>query len=128
MLTITKAQLDLLQQKMEAELAYLTKESHAEMSPELKMSYIGIDGIAGDAAVADTMVDIDNAIIGLHLQKISDLNAALERLASNAYAICVDCGGEIAYQRLLAYPTAKRCMDCQNLHEKTYVSEPRRSI
>jgi RNA polymerase-binding transcription factor DksA len=128
MLSLTKAQLDLLQQKMEAELAYLTKESHAEMSPELKMSYIGIDGIAGDAAVADTMVDIDNAIIGLHLQKISDLNAALERLASNTYAICVDCGGEIAYQRLLAYPAAQRCMDCQNLHEKTYVSEPKRSI
>lgn len=128
MLTMNKQQLELLQQKMEAELAYLTKQSHAEMSPELKMSYIGIDGIAGDAAVADTMVDIDNAIIGLHLQKISDLNVALERIASNAYGICIDCGGEIAYQRLLAYPTAKRCMDCQNLREKTYVSEPKRSI
>lgn len=128
MLTINKQQLDLLQQKMAAELAHLTKQSHAEMSPELKMSYIGIDGITGDAAVADTMVDIDNAIIGLHLQKISDLNAALERIANNAYAICIDCGGEIAYQRLLAYPTAKRCIDCQSLHEKAFISEPKRSI
>jgi len=125
---MNKQQLDLLQQKMAVELAHLTKQSHAEMSPELKMSYIGIDGIAGDAAVADTMVDIDNAIIGLHLQKISDLNAALERVANNTYAICIDCGGEIAYPRLLAYSTAKRCTDCQSLHEKTFISAPKRSI
>jgi len=128
MLTMNKQQLDLLQQKMAVERAHLTKQSQAEMSPELKMSYIGIDGITGDAAVADTMVDIDNAIIGLHLQKISDLNAALERVANNTYALCIDCGGEIAYPRLLAYPTAKRCIDCQSLHEKTFISEPKRSI
>jgi RNA polymerase-binding protein DksA len=125
---MTKPQLDLLQQKMEAELAQLSKESHAEMSLELKMSYIGIDGSVADEAAADTMVDIDNAIIGLHLQKITDLNAALERIEMGSYAICVDCGSEIGYQRLLAYPTAKRCMDCQILHEKTYVSEPKRAI
>lgn len=128
MLSLTKPQLDGLQQKMKAELAQLSKETHAEMSLESKMSYIGLDGNAGDEAVADTMVDLDNAIIGLHLQKISDLNAALERIQTSAYAVCVDCAGEIAYPRLFAYPTAKRCMDCQNRHERTFASEPKRSI
>jgi DnaK suppressor protein len=128
MLSLTKQQLEVLRNKMQAELAQLSKETHAEMSVASKMSYAAIDGIAGDAAVADTMVDIDNAIIGLHLQKIMDLNAALARITSRSFAVCKDCGGEIAYPRLLAYPTAKRCMDCQSRHEKTYASEPRRSI
>jgi DnaK suppressor protein len=128
MLSLTKPQLDVLQQKMTAELAQLSKETHAEMSLELKMSYIGLDSNAGDEAIADTMVDIDNAIIGLHLQKINDINAALARMATSDYGVCADCAGEIAYPRLLAYPTAKRCMDCQRRHEKTYASEPKRSI
>jgi RNA polymerase-binding transcription factor DksA len=33
--------------------------------------------------------------------------------------VCVDCGASVGYERLEAYPTAKRCLACQQAHEKT---------
>lgn len=131
MSNITRKQIDTLQGVMEAELAQLVDETQDEMDIELKENYIDIDGNVadtGDDAVADTIIDIDNAIIGLHLQKASDLNAALDRIQTGVYGICIDCGDDIGFERLSAYPTAKRCIKCQSLHEKTFASEPTSSF
>jgi DnaK suppressor protein len=131
MTNITKNQIDTLQGTMELELSRLVVETQEEMDPELKSNINDIDGGAADVddeAVADTIVDIDNAIIGLHLQKACDLNAALDRIQTGVYGICVDCGEDIGFERLSAYPTAKRCIKCQSQHEKTFTSEPKPSI
>jgi DnaK suppressor protein len=37
--------------------------------------------------------------------------------------VCVDCGDGIAFNRLQAYPTAKRCIVCQEKREKQYARE-----
>lgn len=123
MANLTKKQFETLQRKMEKELVRVVKETRQEMSPELKANYIDVDGNVadtGDDAVADTLIDTDNAIIGQHVQQIRDLNAALERIRTGVYGTCIECGGEIGFKRLSAYPTAKRCIECQGRHEKTY--------
>lgn len=126
MTNISKNQIDALKKMMEAELAQLVDKTQDEMNPNLKPSYIevGGDGNAGDEAVADTLVDTDNAVIGLHLQKAIDLNAALDRIQSGVYGACIDCGESISFERMSAYPTAKRCIRCQHLREKLFASEP----
>jgi RNA polymerase-binding transcription factor DksA len=43
-------------------------------------------------------------------------------MEEGSYGVCVDCGGEIEYERLKAAPAAFRCINCQRLHEKTYAS------
>ena len=123
-------QIEKLQGVMEAELAQLVDETQDEMNPALKSNYldIGGDGDTGDEAVADTIVDIDNAVIGMHLQKVSDLNAALNRIQAGAYGVCIDCGSDIGFERLSAYPTAKRCIRCQHLREKTFASKPKSNL
>jgi DnaK suppressor protein len=50
--------------------------------------------------------------------ELVDIEAALVRLEAGTYGQCTDCGVTIAPERLSAYPTAKRCMDCQSLAEK----------
>ncbi len=50
--------------------------------------------------------------------ELVDIEAALVRLEAGTYGLCIDCGVTIAPERLSAYPTAKRCMDCQSLAEK----------
>jgi len=50
--------------------------------------------------------------------ELGDIEAALVRLEVGTYGQCTDCGVTIAPERLSAYPTAKRCMDCQSLAEK----------
>ena len=126
---ISSKQVEVLRNAMEAELAKLVIETQDEMNPELKTNYVDIDGdVADDEAIADTIVDTDNAIIGLHLQNARDLNAALDRIQTGVYGVCIDCGADIAYGRLNAYPTAKRYIKCQSLHEKTFASEPTSSF
>jgi RNA polymerase-binding transcription factor len=115
--------IDTLKREMEAELERIVKEARDEMSPKLKVSYEDVADASGQA-VADTFVDTENALIGIHLEKARDLNAALDRIQTGIYGVCIDCGEEIGLKRLTAYPTAKRCIDCQNQHTKKYASEP----
>lgn len=50
--------------------------------------------------------------------ELGDIDAALQRLQAGTYGQCTDCGVTIPPARLNAYPTAKRCIDCQSLVEK----------
>ena len=46
-------------------------------------------------------------------ERIGDNNAALMRIESGTYGVCVDCGREIPDERLLVIPYASRCVSCQ---------------
>lgn len=127
MSNLTKQQIDGLRDKMKEELVRVINKTRDEICPDVKANYIDIiDSVpdSGDEAVADTLIDTDNAIIGQHLQRARDVDAALERIQAGLYGACIECGGEIGFERLTAYPTAKRCIECQSRHEKTYASKP----
>ena len=81
----------------------------------------------GDEAVADLLSDLDTAEVSRDLTELRELEAARERLAAGTYGVCVSCGREITYERLLAYPAATRCIECQTVHERTYAhpAEPK---
>ena len=49
---------------------------------------------------------------------LGDIEAALERMDAGTYGQCTDCGVTIPPARLNAYPTAKRCIDCQTVAEQ----------
>jgi DnaK suppressor protein len=50
--------------------------------------------------------------------ELGALDAALERLEAGHYGECKDCGTSIPQARLVAYPAALRCIECQTLAEK----------
>jgi DnaK suppressor protein len=50
--------------------------------------------------------------------ELGDIEAALKRMDAGTYAQCTDCGATIPPARLNAYPTAKRCIDCQTVAEQ----------
>lgn len=52
--------------------------------------------------------------------EMADIEQALARMHAQTYGVCIDCGHTIGLQRLQAYPTAKRCRDCQQAHEQTH--------
>ena len=56
------------------------------------------------------------------LSELRALDAAHERILNGTYGICIDCGGEIGYERLRANPAAERCIRCQTLYEKTHAA------
>ncbi len=83
---------------------------------------------SSDEALLDTLSATDEALIRQNLQDVRDIAAARQRIAAGTYGECIDCGEEIAYERLLAYPTAKRCINCQREHERLKAAREGRSI
>ena len=74
-----------------------------------------------DQATADLLRDADNAALVRDEKELRELEAARSRIATGAYGVCIDCGQEIAFERLIAYPTASRCLICQDIFERTHV-------
>ena len=50
-------------------------------------------------------------------QEIAKISAALRRMDSGDYGLCVECGEQIAVNRLDAYPYADECIDCAEFDE-----------
>ena len=78
---------------------------------------------AGDQASDSSEVDLNLAIIDRHLHELADLEAAKLRIKEQGFGSCLDCGDEIGIERLLAYPTAMRCLVCQTKRERTYAGD-----
>jgi RNA polymerase-binding protein DksA len=76
----------------------------------------------GDESVASLISDLDQADTTRDLSELRALDSAHERILNGTYGICIDCGGEIGYERLRANPAAERCIRCQTLYEKTHAS------
>jgi RNA polymerase-binding transcription factor DksA len=112
-----------LKQKLQHRLDELSEKVRQELRESDNQQYIEIAGKVHDleeASLADLLVDIDLAIIGLHIEEIRDIQRALMRFPMGNYGICADCGTDISYNRLQANPAAKRCLDCQAKEEWTY--------
>jgi RNA polymerase-binding protein DksA len=70
-----------------------------------------------DWAVADMMAHQDIALVSRDLHELAEVEAALARMADGSYGECMDCGQPIPQARLTAYPTARRCVACQEVAE-----------
>jgi RNA polymerase-binding transcription factor DksA len=108
MLTERKQQ---LREEIRAGLARIGREGYAEL----------LSGTSdpGDESAALLMTDVANAEVARDAAELRDIVAAEARIAAGTYGTCVDCGVSIIYARLAAYPTAKRCLRCQERREAT---------
>jgi RNA polymerase-binding protein DksA len=66
-----------------------------------------------DESFAELSTALSNASLGREADALREIEEALHRLHAHSYGYCVDCGQPIALERLRAYPTAKRCLPCQ---------------
>lgn len=71
-----------------------------------------------DEAAAETETSMDIVHVARDAEELALLDAALERVASGDYGCCVDCGEDIARERLAANPAAARCTECQERTER----------
>lgn len=103
------------------EIDAITARSRGEREQEL---LAGRPADQLDAVLTRIAAATDDAMARQDAQDVLDILAARRRLAAGTYGSCVDCGRGIAYERLLAYPTAKRCIDCQRAYEGRGRSAP----
>jgi RNA polymerase-binding protein DksA len=104
----------------------LREEVRGELERSGDQRYADLAGSVadpGDDSVADMLLDLNAAIVDRQVREMREVEATLKRLAELDFGDCIECGGEIGFDRLMAYPTAQRCIRCQELHEKTYSHE-----
>jgi len=85
-------------------------------------------GDSGDESLATSLVDLNLTTLDRHVQAIKDIESTFQRIRSGEYGVCIDCGDYIAFNRLQAYPTAKRCIVCQEKRERLYAREGHSSM
>jgi DnaK suppressor protein len=71
-----------------------------------------------DHSAAQAAEMVRSADLGRERTELADVQLALARIELGTYGICCDCARPIGRKRLEAYPAAKRCRDCQEIHEQ----------
>ncbi|MDH4125364.1 MAG: TraR/DksA family transcriptional regulator [Gammaproteobacteria bacterium] len=51
-------------------------------------------------------------------EEIAKISAALQRIESDEFGICTECGVKIHPDRLAAYPYAEECIECAEFAER----------
>ena len=120
MTTLTSSERDHLAKMMNEREPVLRDEIRAGL---LRMRVEGYEDLlsgtsdAGDESLASLLTDITNAEVVRDATELQDIFGAEARLAAGTYGVCIDCEAQVPYARLAAYPTAKRCLACQEIHE-----------
>lgn len=120
---LTTHQINVFKTKLNDRFMALRREISTELLRSDEEHYVDLSGRVhdtGEVALADLLVDIKLASIDRHVQEIRDIDAALMRIAVGGYGKCSDCPEPIAIERLEAYPTAQRCVVCQEAHDRAF--------
>lgn len=113
---LTEEQRQTLKQALEAHSAALQEEIRSELrAADLHRAEDIMDRVrdSGDESVVDLLADIEYADIDRHVRELQANEAALRAWHDGRYGVCIDCGEPIDYERLQAYPSALRCIHCQ---------------
>ena len=108
---------------LEDQFNKLWKEIGSELNESDKEHFMQIAGEVQDLedrSIADLFTDLNITLLDKHVQETRDINSALIRINKGTFGVCTDCGESIGYDRLMAYPTATRCIRCEEVYEKTH--------
>jgi RNA polymerase-binding transcription factor DksA len=115
------------ERKLRARAGVLRQEIREALLRSDSEPYVQLAGLvhdAADEAIADLLVDVNLSEITRDVEECRDIEGALTRIRTRAYGVCVSCREPIALDRLEAYPTAKRCLACQQLHDRRFATPP----
>jgi DnaK suppressor protein len=113
---------DLLLDKRQAvveAIEYLHKENPGSLKDETGELVSG----SADQHMADTGTETVDREIDYTLEEsdgrlLAAIDDALGRIEAGTYGICVNCGAQIAPERLEAMPWATLCIDCKRKEER----------
>lgn len=118
---LTSAQLASLSVKLDDEEARVHAAAGSGSSPlaPLISPEPGDQTDVADREIQERQAD---AMLEHYRTQLADIAAARVRMAQGIYGTCTGCGDPIVFARLSAYPTAKRCTDCQHEHERLHAT------
>jgi RNA polymerase-binding protein DksA len=124
---LTPSQLDRLAKKLNEQYRTLLSEVRDELDNPDDQHRIDLlnsePGDIGDESLANALADFNMERLNRHILGLRDIETALQRIKEGTYGVCIDCGDDVGFTRLQAYPTAKRCIVCQEKREREYVQQ-----
>lgn len=109
-----------LHERQKALLEEVRKELDERENQHLASVMGNHPGDSGDVSLADWLADLNILRVDRQIRELREIETKLAQVKENTVNECADCGKDIGYQRLLAYPTAMRCVACQEKHEHMY--------
>ncbi len=111
---LTAAQLTQLRDELERQLVKLEKSmivtDEALKTVELDQSAVGrlsrMDSLQNQGIAQGLR---EREMVGLAL-----IQEAIRRLDARTYGICIECGVEVAFERLLVFPESATCVPCSD--------------
>ena len=110
-------------QTLDREVRDKIRETMPQLADQKYLDLVGVVYDSGDEAAARTLEDFDHTLLEHYLRELRKIEDARARLAAGTIDRCVDCGGDIGYERLRVQPGAARCIECQTRHEKRHRDE-----
>ncbi len=118
--TLTNEQIEHLKSILLSEREQLSEAADIELDRLRAQPFQKLAGEVhdqGDESIADQVAGMNAELADRRSIEIHAIDDALQRIDNGIYGICVDCGTEIAYARLNAFPMAKRCINCKTKYE-----------
>ncbi len=117
---LTATVLDELKRRLEERERMLRREIEEARAAreEGRTANIGVVADRGDEANQHLQAGIAHLECERDLQELADIDEARRRMAEGTYGECVDCGRDIALERLRVQPSSLRCIACQEAREK----------
>ena len=110
-----------LSQQMRSRYARLSQSASLARRDSANPDYAGeLDGVHDleEQAMTDVQEDLRLSDAARDEAEMQDIEMALARMHEGSYGVCADCGEVVEFERLRAYPTAKRCRPCQERYER----------
>ncbi len=97
-------------------LSKIAQEMGTKLDEDPRVSTISTMDI-GDLSRLDLDADVDYTILGMSIERLRNVEDALDRLDEGTYGYCEDCGRPIGLERLKVLPFTKYCVQCQEQRE-----------
>jgi DnaK suppressor protein len=115
--SITPEQIHDLQRLLTQRYAVLSRQVDSELHAETQKEVSITTPSDTDWTTADQEAGNQIARVERDANELTSIETALRSIRKGTYGTCIDCGSFIDYPRLVAHPTAARCLMCQEKKE-----------
>jgi DnaK suppressor protein len=98
-------------------LSKISQEMGTKLGEDPRMTTLSTMDI-GDLSQLDFDESIDYTLLNMHIERLREVEGALDRLEQGAYGTCEECGAAINLERLKVLPFTTYCVRCQEQREQ----------
>jgi DnaK suppressor protein len=95
----------------------IAQEMGTKLDEDPRMSTLSTMDI-GDLSQLDLDENIDYTLLQRHIERLREIEDALDRVEEGSYGTCEDCGAPINLERLKVLPFTTVCVQCQEKREQ----------